>query len=79
VNAVDAEQYAVAFGATGVERINRVGDLANRELHARARVHPRDREHAGLRPDGARDAVGDLVFRRSLRPVVQRDLADCCT
>ncbi len=57
VHAVDREQHAVApVGA------HRGGDLRERELDAGARVHPREREHAGAAgdagPDGLRDRAG---------------------
>ena len=76
VDAVHAEQDPLALGPAFV----RIGDgnrqLAERELDAGRRVHPRDCEAARLRLQRPSDGAYDRVDRGRLRLVVEPDAAD---
>ena len=77
VHAVDAQEHAIGLGALLVHVGERVGHAADRQLHARRRVHPGARATARVRGPIALDQVADdLVGGRLLGHRVERDLAD---
>ena len=76
VDAVHAEQDPLALGPALVRVGDRSSDLAQRELDAARRVHPRDGEAARPRLQRASDGAHDRVDRGRLRLVVEADAAD---
>ena len=66
VHAVDAEEDLLGRAAPVVRVRDRLGDLGERELDAARRVHPRDRDGAGLRRDPLGDRRDDRVRGRGL-------------
>ncbi len=73
VDAVDREQDRLLLVAAVVGLGDHVGDLAHRELHARAGVDPGDRETARLRGEPVAHGRDDLVDRGVRRVVVEAD------
>jgi len=78
VRAVDAEEDPVGGRSGAVHRVQCVGDGANRQFHARARVHPGQRE--GSRPGRDRCAHrrDDLGGRHGVRLPIETDPAHVC-
>ena len=76
VHAVDGQQDPLIVGPAGVDVLQAVGEIADRELHAGAGVHPRDADD----PRGRRDRVEeplDHLLRAGLGRIrVELDGAD---
>lgn len=79
MHAVDHVDDPVLFVALLVEFAHQLADLADRQLHAAARLHPGHAQHPGLRADLSGDAGQDLVGGNPVRVLEQRELADLGT
>ena len=76
VHAVDAQEHAIGLGALLVHVGERVGHPADRQLHARRRMHPGDGDRARARADALDQVADDLVGGCLLGNGVEGDLAD---
>jgi hypothetical protein len=76
VYAIHTQQHALRLVALGIDSTQQIGDPADRQLQAGARVHPGHGQHARPVTQALGHRLHDLVFRDRLELPIERDLTE---